>query len=235
MRRQAAPVERGLVHFDRGAVELDRAHQRHRSQRHPALLPGVAEHEQVARDRVAEQRRRQLGRVDEFGFLAIERGLHRGENLLRRELHVGARRERAGHRLVGVQHDVRAAGADLRQRPVVVDDDHVATEHEVGFARGDAHGVDVGRATCAMRRWQVTAPPFCARPVWSSTVAPLFSRCAAMPISAPIVTTPVPPMPVTRMFQGCARSAGELRAAAMWRNPHRLALAASCAGRRHGR
>ena len=48
-----------------------------------------------------------------------------------------------------------------------------------------------------------TAPPFCARPVMSSTVAPLPSRCAAMPISAPIVTTPVPPMPVTRMPYGC--------------------------------
>ena len=27
-----------------------------------------------------------------------------------------------------------------------------------------------------------------------------------MPISAPIVTTPVPPMPVTRMFHGWSRS-----------------------------
>ncbi|MCM3378145.1 hypothetical protein M3654_24350, partial [Bacillus licheniformis] len=31
----------------------------------------------------------------------------------------------------------------------------------------------------------------------SSTVTPLFSRCAAIPSSAPIVTTPVPPTPVT--------------------------------------
>ena len=59
-----------------------------------------------------------------------------------------------------------------------------------------------------MRTWVVTAPPFCARPVWSSTLAPLPSRCAAMPISAPMVTTPVPPMPVIRMFQGWSRSAG---------------------------
>ncbi len=43
------------------------------------------------------------------------------------------------------EHDARAVGADLRQRPVVVDDDHVATEHEVGLAGGDAHGVDIGR------------------------------------------------------------------------------------------
>ncbi|MCY1232237.1 hypothetical protein D9M72_447150 [compost metagenome] len=44
-----------------------------------------------------------------------------------------------------------------------------------------------------------TAPPFCARPAMSSTVTPLFSRCAAMPSRPPMVTTPVPPTPVTRM------------------------------------
>ena len=44
--------------------------------------------------------------------------------------------------------------------------------------------------------WLMTAPPFCAMPSWSSTVAPLPSMCAAMPMMAPMVTTPVPPMPV---------------------------------------
>ena len=47
--------------------------------------------------------------------------------------------------------------------------------------------------------WLSTAPPFWASPIMSSVVAPLPSRWAAMPSSAPIVTTPVPPMPVTRM------------------------------------
>ena len=51
----------------------------------------------------------------------------------------------------------------------------------------------------ARRTWLITAPFFCARPVKSSTVQPLPSRWAAMPISAPTVITPVPPMPVTRM------------------------------------
>ena len=36
----------------------------------------------------------------------------------------------------------------------------------------------------------------------SSTLTPLPSMCAAMPINAPIVTTPVPPIPVTRMPYG---------------------------------
>ena len=31
-----------------------------------------------------------------------------------------------------------------------------------------------------------------------------------MPISAPMVTTPVPPMPVTRMFQGRSKSEANL-------------------------
>ncbi|KAG1304175.1 hypothetical protein G6F62_015741 [Rhizopus arrhizus] len=55
-----------------------------------------------------------------------------------------------------------------------------------------------------MRMCVVTAPPFCDRPVWSSTVAPLTSRWPAMPSRAPMVTTPVPPTPVIRMFQGCS-------------------------------
>ncbi len=80
----------------------------------------------------------------------------------------------------------------------------------------------------ASRTWVVTAPPFCASPVWSSTVAPLPSRCPAMPSSAPMVTTPVPPTPVIRMFQGSASAlrnagAGRLasRSAASTRRPLR--------------
>ena len=54
-----------------------------------------------------------------------------------------------------------------------------------------------GRA--ATRTWDVTAPYFCARPDMSSTETPFASRCAAMPMIWPMVMTPVPPMPVTRM------------------------------------
>jgi hypothetical protein len=49
----------------------------------------------------------------------------------------------------------------------------------------------------AMRMWENTAPPFCARPAMSMMPQPLPSRCAAMPTIAPTVTMPVPPMPVT--------------------------------------
>jgi len=51
----------------------------------------------------------------------------------------------------------------------------------------------------AMRMWLITAPFFCASPVMSSTPQPLPSTCAAMPSSCPMVTTPVPPTPVTTM------------------------------------
>ena len=51
-------------------------------------------------------------------------------------------------------------------------------------------------ATCTC---DITAPYFCARPDMSSTVTPLPSRCAATATIWPMVMTPVPPMPVTRM------------------------------------
>ncbi|KGW50612.1 hypothetical protein Y049_2353 [Burkholderia pseudomallei MSHR684] len=51
----------------------------------------------------------------------------------------------------------------------------------------------------AIRTNDSTAPPFCAKPMKSSTDALLPSRCAAMLTSAPTVTTPVPPTPVTSM------------------------------------
>ena len=45
----------------------------------------------------------------------------------------------------------------------------------------------------------ITAPNFCARPEKFSRVVAVPSRCAAIDITAPIVVTPVPPTPVTRM------------------------------------
>ncbi len=52
-----------------------------------------------------------------------------------------------------------------------------------------------------------TLPPFCAMPVMSSTLTCRSSICAAMPSSAPMVTTPVPPTPVTSIDHGAARDA----------------------------
>ncbi len=55
----------------------------------------------------------------------------------------------------------------------------------------------ISSGSLAKRMWLATAPPFCARPAMSMMPTPLPSRCAAMPRIAPMVTMPVPPMPVT--------------------------------------
>ena len=55
-------------------------------------------------------------------------------------------------------------------------------------------------ASGAMRTWLMTAPFFCDRPVKSSVEHARPSTWAAMPSSAPMVMTPVPPIPVTRML-----------------------------------
>jgi hypothetical protein len=60
----------------------------------------------------------------------------------------------------------------------------------------------------AIRTWLVTGPFFWARPVTSSTEQPLPSRCAAIPSSAPSVTTPEPPIPATSTLTGRVASAG---------------------------
>src|SRR3984893_2514050 len=52
-----------------------------------------------------------------------------------------------------------------------------------------------------------TGPNFCAKPVKSSTEAPLLSRCAAIATKAPTVITPVPPTPVTSRLKGFVISA----------------------------
>ena len=51
-----------------------------------------------------------------------------------------------------------------------------------------------------MRKCDKTAPPFCANPIMSRIPIPFFSRCAAIPSKAPIVTIPVPPTPVKTML-----------------------------------
>lgn len=47
--------------------------------------------------------------------------------------------------------------------------------------------------------YEITAPPFCARPVWSKPITCLPSRRAARASVATTVTEPVPPIPITWM------------------------------------
>ena len=117
-------------------------------------------------------------------------------------LQVGILGEAARGRDVGVDHRARRARLHLRDRLVGSRDDHVAAEHHASPRPRRCAPRGSPRACAAMRMCEYTEPPFCARPVMSSTAAPLPSMCAAMPSSAPMVTTPVPPTPVTRMPYG---------------------------------
>src|SRR3546814_526843 len=94
-RGQPAPGEGGLVHLDRGAVQLHRTHQRFERQRHQPLLPGVAEHEQVGGDRVAKQRGGHAGGVELQRRAAVERVADGGNDVRGRELQVRAGGERS--------------------------------------------------------------------------------------------------------------------------------------------
>jgi hypothetical protein len=77
--------------------------------------------------------------------------------------------------------------------PSCAADDDVAAEHEVGAAGGTRMAwMSSGAYRAALLR----------EPGHVDDAAPLPSRCAAMPRMAPMVTTPVPPMPVTSMFHG---------------------------------
>ena len=62
-----------MVHRDRLAVELDRVLDRLRRERQRAELIGVAEHEHVGADRLAEQRVGESRGVDEMGLLSPPR------------------------------------------------------------------------------------------------------------------------------------------------------------------
>src|SRR6185437_17066959 len=61
-----APGEALLALADGDAVELDCPLDRGKAERHKSLLKGEAEHEEVARDRIADERRREGGGVDEI-------------------------------------------------------------------------------------------------------------------------------------------------------------------------
>ena len=74
--------------------------------------------------------------------------------------------------------------------------DFVGGDHEIGGAGHDARTGDVGGMSDS-RTWLITAPPFCASPDMSRIMLALPSICAAMPSSAPMVKTPVPPTPPT--------------------------------------
>jgi hypothetical protein len=115
------------------------------------------------------------------------------------EIDIGIDHEACGRLQVGIDDGLRRAAFDAAHRRRVGGHHDVATENEVGAARGDADGRNIFRrgrdADMAHHR-----AVFCESPVKSSAEQPRPSRWAAIPKSAPMVMTPVPPMPVTRML-----------------------------------
>ena len=65
----------------------------------------------------------------------------------------------------------------------------------------------IASSSFATRMWPKTGPFFWESPVRSSREQAFPSRCAAIPSNAPIVTTPVPPIPTTSVLKGCPVSA----------------------------
>ena len=129
-------------------------------------------------------------------LLGAGRGPDRALQPLGRQREVGIAGEVAGQDLGGVDHHRGAAELRGRQHLLVADHHHVAAEHEVALARRDADGVDVlgllGDADVAVDRAALLREAGL-----SMMPTPLPSRCAAMPSTPPMVTMPVPPMPVT--------------------------------------
>ena len=86
-------------------------------------------------------------------------------------------------------------------------------------------------AVGARRTKDSTEPPFCAKPMKSSTEAWWPSRCAAMVTSAPTVTTPVPPTPVTSMSKGPLQAQGAGEGSAVTSRARSCSLQRRAAGR----
>ena len=144
--RGAPPPQEGApVHVDSDAVQLDCPVDRRRRDRQQALLIGDADHEQIGRDGVAEQRGGQARALDDRCPVAgrlPDRALQR----LGRQAEVGVAGEVAGHHLVRVDHRVALVGRQREERLLAAGDHQIAAQQQLGAAGRDAHCLDVVRA-----------------------------------------------------------------------------------------
>ena len=102
----AAPGEGVLVQRDRDSVHLNRLLDRGGPDRNQPELIGITQHEQVGGDRIAEQPRRQPGRVDEPD-LGLARRVHQPVGqLVAREFQIRVAGEMASDLLMRVDDDV---------------------------------------------------------------------------------------------------------------------------------
>ena len=141
---RAAPGEGGEVHLHRLAVERDGALDRVRGQRHQPRLIGVAEHEHIGADGIAERRHRRRRRVDELR-LAGRRRLDGALQPLGGQREIRVAGEIAGENFRRVDDDAGIDALDGGEHRARAGDDEIAAEDEVRPAGRDADGVDVGR------------------------------------------------------------------------------------------
>ena len=141
----AAPQEGLAVHVHRRAVEFDGLVQAGGADRHPALLPGVAEQEQVGGDGVAEQAGGQELGIQEYTAIGAHCLHDGGLHLLQGELPVRVAGELGRGCFGAIDHAAGAPDGHLGQGVDAGGDHHVTADHRVGFAGGDAHGVEIFR------------------------------------------------------------------------------------------
>ena len=103
----------------------------------------VTEHEEIARDRIAEKAGGDAGRVEKLGVLRARRIGNASLQLAAGEHEIGVAGELAGDGLVAVDNRATVAGLQLRQRIAACRDHEIATQQQASAARGDAHRVDL--------------------------------------------------------------------------------------------
>ena len=142
LRRMAAPFKGQQVVGHRHRIEFDGPVQRSQRQRHPALLPGVAQEHGVDINRVAHDLLGQAIGVE--GTHPIDAGLLRdfghagfGGVLPIAVFHKGRRR-----RAVAVECHTRAAFAHAQQGFLASAHDRIATQNQVGTGHAHAGGAD---------------------------------------------------------------------------------------------
>ena len=140
------PQERAPVHVDADAVQLDRPLDRRRRDRQQALLIGDADHEQIGRDGVAEQRGRQPRALDDaspgrrptFRIARFSASAGRLKSALRVKSPV----------IISCALTTAWPwlGRQRRERLLAAGDHQIAAQQQLRAAGRDAHGLDVVRA-----------------------------------------------------------------------------------------
>jgi len=142
-RSTPAPFEGLPVGVDGGAVEDDGAVEGGGGYGHQAELPGVAEEQHVAVEGVAHQAAGEVLGVDELDVIGAEGVAQLGFEAGQREVPVAVAREVGGGGVGAADDGARAAFEHFRQGFGAGADDEIAAEYGVGFAGGDAGGVNV--------------------------------------------------------------------------------------------